>query len=106
MLSDHNSRLKKLERDSLAAKVEAFLANGGQVKTIPTGVSVRTIEQVGDELRAILNPPKRTRAEAQAELAKRHFKASKDQRRRAETETKPGDTPKRKRTPRRPKAGV
>lgn len=75
-------QIKHAERAAIEKQTAEFLARGGAVTSVEQGATARTIATVGAELRAVLNPPKRTRAQAQAELAKRHFKAGKDARRR------------------------
>lgn len=74
-------QIKHIERTAIEKQTAEFLARGGAVTPVERGATARTIAAVGAELRAVLNPPKRTRAQAQAELAKRHFKAGSDARR-------------------------
>lgn len=88
---------KQKERAELEAAIERYRANGGRVTVVPTGQGAESYDGKKARVKALLYPPKRTRAEAQAELGRRHFKPGRDSRRRIENEPKDPTAPRKRR---------
>lgn len=77
---------KQNERAELEAAMERYRATGGRVTVVPTGQGAESYDDMKARVKALVDPPKRTRA--QADLARRHFKTGRDPRRRIENEPK------------------